>query len=145
MQPRVLIAEDRATMRDTLRNLFTNYSRLAICGEAVDGQQAVDPAVALKPDLVLLDFKMPNGNGLWAASKINQKLPEMPIVIFTIHKTAELESEARKVGVRAVVGKEEGFIKLLRTIQDELAQPVIVDEPQVPRGSEPSRPNDVSA
>ena len=145
MQPRVLIAEDRATMRDTLRNLFTNYSRLAICGEAVDGQQAVDPAVALKPDLVLLDFKMPNGNGLWAATEIKQRLPDLPIVMFTLLKTAELESEARKVGVRAVVGKEEGVIKLLRAIEDELAQPIIVNEPQVPPGSESPQPNDLSA
>jgi len=60
MQPRILIVEDRASMRTTLRNLFTLYSKLAVCGEAIDGQQAIDAAVALKPDLVLLDFKMPN-------------------------------------------------------------------------------------
>ena len=127
MQPRILIAEDRASMRNTLRSLFTLYSKLAVCGEAIDGPQAIEAAVALKPDLVLLDFKMPNGNGLWAASEIKQKLPEMPIVMFTLYKTAELESEARKVGVRAVVGKEEGVTKLLRAIEGELEQPVVVD------------------
>ena len=144
MQPRILIAEDRASMRNTLRNLFTLYSKLAVCDQAIDGQEAIDAAVALKPDLVLLDFKMPNGNGLWAATEIKQRLPDLPIVMFTLLKTAELESEARKVGVRAVVGKEEGVIKLLRAIEDELAQPIIVNEPQVPPGSEPPRPNDLS-
>jgi len=129
MRPRILFAEDRASMRNTLRSLFTLYSKYDVCGEAIDGEQAVDAAVALKPDIILLDYKMPNGNGLRAASEIKQKMPEMPIVMFTLYKTAELESEARKVGVRAVVGKEEGVIKLLRAIEDELAQPAIVDEP----------------
>jgi len=75
---RVIIAEDRATMRNTLRHLLTVYGNLDVCGEAEDGQQAVDAAIALKPDLVLLDFKMPNGGGLKAASEINEKLPETP-------------------------------------------------------------------
>lgn len=62
MSPRILIAEDRSSMRNTLRNLITLYSKWDVCGEAVDGQQAIDAAVALKPDLVLLDYKMPNGD-----------------------------------------------------------------------------------
>jgi DNA-binding NarL/FixJ family response regulator len=123
--PRILIAEDRASMRHTLRNLFTLYSKWDVCGEAVDGQQAVDAAIALKPDLVLLDYKMPNADGVQAASEIRQKLPEMPVVIFTLYKTAELESQARQAGVRAVVGKEEGVIKLLNTIEDQLTRPLM--------------------
>ena len=123
--PRILIAEDRASMRNTLRNLFTLYSKWDVCGEAIDGQQAVEAAVALKPDLVLLDYKMPNGDGIQAASEIKQKLPETPVVIFTLYKTSELESQARLAGVRAVVGKEEGVIKLLNTIESQLTPPVV--------------------
>jgi DNA-binding NarL/FixJ family response regulator len=123
--PRILIAEDRASMRNTLRNLFTLYSKWDVCGEAIDGQQAVEAAVALKPDLVLLDYKMPNGDGIQAASEIKQKLPETPVVIFTLYKTSELESQARLAGVRAVVGKEEGVIKLLNTIENQLTPPVV--------------------
>ena len=125
MPPRILIAEDRATMRNTLRSLFTLYSKWEVCGEALDGKQAVDAAVALKPDLVLLDYKMPNGDGIKAASEIKEKLPNTPIVIFTLYKTTELELEARQVGVRAVVGKEEGVIKLLSTIEEELTSPPV--------------------
>ena len=121
--PRILIADDRATMRSTLRQLLTLYGKLDVCGEAEDGRQAVDAAVALKPDLVLLDYKMPNGDGLEAASEIREKLPETPIVMFTLFESDELESRARKVGVRAVVSKEEGVIKLLRTIEEELGLP----------------------
>jgi len=125
MAPRILIAEDRATMRTTLRSLFTLYSKWDVCGEAVDGRQAVDAAIALKPDLVLLDYKMANGDGMEAASEIKEKLPNTPIVIFTLYKTEELELQARKVGVTAVVGKEEGVVKLLNTIEGQLNQPLI--------------------
>jgi len=118
--PRILIADDRASMRGTLRNLFTLYRKWEVCGEAIDGQQAVDAAVALKPDLVLLDYKMPGANGIEAAAEICQKLPALPVVLFTLYKTDELEAQARKVGVRAVVGKEEGVIKLLRVMDDEI-------------------------
>jgi len=112
-------------MRHTLRNLFTLYSKWDVCGEAVDGEQAVDAAVALKPDLILLDYKMPNGDGVKAAAELKQRLPETPVVIFTLYKTAELESQALQVGVRAVVGKEEGVIKLLNTIEDQLTRSLI--------------------
>ena len=124
--PRILIADDRATMRSTLRQLLTFYGKLDVCGEAEDGRQAVDAAVALKPDLVLLDFKMPNGDGLRAASEIREKLPETPIVIFTLFKSGELESLAKQVGVRAVISKEEGVVKLLHTIEEELGLPFSV-------------------
>jgi len=113
-------------MRNALRRLFTVYGKLDVCGEAEDGQQAVDAATALKPDLVLLDFNLPNGGGLKAASAINQKLPETPVVMFTLYKTHELESQAKKLGVRAVVGKEEGVVRLLHTVEEELGLPLSV-------------------
>jgi len=69
---------------------------------------------------------MPNGGGLRAASEINQKLPETPVVMFTLYKTDELESVAKRVGVRAVVGKEEGVVKLLHTVEEELGLPFSV-------------------
>src|SRR5215813_9468423 len=104
--PRILIAEDHTGMRHVLRDLFTHYDKWDVCGEAADGNEAVDAAVALKPDLVLLDYKMPNKDGIDAASEIKKELPETPVVIFTLNKTRELESQARQVGVRAVIGKE---------------------------------------
>jgi two-component system response regulator NreC len=110
-------------MRNTLRQLLTLYRKLDVCGEAEDGRQAVDAAEVLKPDLVLLDFKMPNGDGLKAAAEIKEKLPETQIVMFTLFKSGELVSQARQVGVRAVVAKEDGVVKLLQTIEEELGLP----------------------
>ena len=119
--PRILIADDHKLMRHTLRNLFTHYDQWDVCGEAADGKEAVNAAVELKPDLVLLDYKMPNKDGIEAASEIIQKLPETPVVIFTLNKTRELEAQAQQVGVRAVVGKEEGLTELLHTLDEEVS------------------------
>jgi len=127
--PRILIAEDRVKMRNTLRSLFLLYSKWDICGEAEDGEQAIDAAVALRPDVVLLDYKMPKRDGIDAASEIKKRLPNTPVVLFTLYKNSELESQARKAGVRAVVGKEEGVIKLLSTIQDQLTPSLSPPEP----------------
>lgn len=112
-------------MRDTLRSLFTLYRKWDVCGEAIDGRQAVDATLALNPDLVLLDYKMPNGNGIEAALEIKHKSPETPVVIFTLYKSSELESQAKRAGVNAIVGKEEGVIKLLSTIEKELTPPLV--------------------
>jgi DNA-binding NarL/FixJ family response regulator len=85
----------------------------------------VDATLALNPDLVLLDYKMPNGNGIEAALEIKHKSPETPVVIFTLYKSSELESQAKRAGVNAIVGKEEGVIKLLSTIEKELTPPLV--------------------
>jgi DNA-binding NarL/FixJ family response regulator len=118
--PRILIADDHQGMRRVLHNIFENYDKWEVCGEATDGNEAVNAAVALKPDLVLLDYKMPNKDGIEAASEIKQQLPETPVVIFTLAKTSQLEERARQVGVRAVVGKEEGITELLHTVDEGL-------------------------
>jgi DNA-binding NarL/FixJ family response regulator len=110
----------------TLRSVFANYSKLDVCGEVETGRQAVEAAIALRPDLVLLDYKMRDGDGIETAHELKQKLPETPIVMFTLYKTQELESKARKAGVNAVVSKEEGVIKLLYTIEGQLKQPPII-------------------
>jgi len=119
--PRILIAEDHTAMRHVLRDLFTHCDKWDVCGEAADGKEAVNAAVELKPDLVLLDYKMPNKDGIEAASEIKQELPETPVVIFTLNKTRELEAMALQVGVRAVVGKEEGLSELLHTVDQEVS------------------------
>jgi len=102
MPARILIADDRAIMRNTLRNLFAICSDWDVCGEVEDVRQAIDAAVVLRPDLVLLDYKMPNGDGVEVASELAQKLPGVPVVIFTLHKTNQLEGQARRVRVKAV-------------------------------------------
>jgi DNA-binding NarL/FixJ family response regulator len=92
-----------------------------VCGEAQDTREAVSKAEQLH--LVVMDYKMQDGDGLQAADKIFGVLPDVPIVLFTLYKTAELERAANAIGIRCVVGKEEGANTLLQAIESQLLKP----------------------
>jgi DNA-binding NarL/FixJ family response regulator len=94
-----------------------------ICGEANDGREAVAKAAELQPDLIILDFKMPLANGIKAGSEISSSMPTIPIVMYTLYKTPELEVAAKLVGIRRVIGKEDGGKHLLSAIEAELSAP----------------------
>jgi DNA-binding NarL/FixJ family response regulator len=117
---RILIADDRQLMRDALKAIFALRAAWQVCGEASDGAEVVAMASQLQPDLIILDFKMPLADGIRAASEILMAMPSTPIVMYTLYKTEELESAAKLVGVRAVVGKEDGVRSLLRVVDAEL-------------------------
>jgi CheY-like chemotaxis protein len=118
---RILIADDHESMRSAVRGLVRMNPGWEICGEADDGREAVAKATELKPDLVLLDFKMPGANGIQAGSEICSTMPTTPILMYTLYKTPELEVAAKLVGIRQVVAKEGGAADLLSAIETELA------------------------
>jgi len=74
----------------------------------------------LRPDLIVLDYKMHHTDGLTAADGILKAMPEIPIVMFTLYKTDELEHAAMLMGIRCVIGKEDGVNTLLSAIESEL-------------------------
>jgi CheY-like chemotaxis protein len=76
-----------------------------ICGDAVDGKEAVARATELRPDLTILDLVMPRMDGLSAAQAISKLLPTVPIVLHTLYGTAEVERAANKYGIRRIVDK----------------------------------------
>ena len=117
---RILIADDRESMRTALKAMFVMRPHWEICGEAEDGREAVAKATELQPDVIVLDFRMPLSDGLQAASQISESMPATPIVMYTLYKTDELEVAAKLVGVRCVVAKEDGFRNLLSAIEAEL-------------------------
>jgi DNA-binding NarL/FixJ family response regulator len=118
---RILVADDHESMRMAVRCLIGMHPGWEICGEADDGREAVSKAVELKPDLVLLDFKMPLANGIKAGGEISSAMPTTPIVMYTLYKTPELEVAAKLVGIRQVIGKEGGTEDLCSAIETELA------------------------
>ena len=120
---RILIAEDRESMRTALKAIFVMRPDWVVCGEAQDAKEVVEKATELNPDLIVMDFKMHHSDGLTAASNILRLMPAIPIVMFTLYKTDELEAAAKMVGIRCVVGKEDGVRTLLRAIESELNPP----------------------
>jgi CheY-like chemotaxis protein len=76
-----------------------------ICGDAVEGKEAVARATDLRPDLIILDYAMPRLDGLSAAKDIHKLLPTVPIVLHTLYASTELDLAARTYGIRKVVDK----------------------------------------
>jgi CheY-like chemotaxis protein len=117
---RVLIVEDRESMRLALRSLVCSRKEFTVCGEAEDGKQAVAMAEQLQPDLIIMDYSMQPMDGLTAAKKILERRPSLPIVMFTLFKTSTLEAEAERAGIRCVIGKEEGASQLLHALEEQV-------------------------
>ncbi len=102
---RLLIVDDHEIFRRGLRALLEPSSEWEICGEAVDGMDAVEQCRSLKPDIVVLDVSMPRLNGLEAARLIIKEKPEPLIVIITQHDSPQIRSAALEAGARAFVTK----------------------------------------
>ena len=119
---RILIADDHESMRMALRATVKLHPHWEVCGEATDGREVVAKAVELQPDLIVLDFKMPVANGIMAGSELSSSTPNIPIVMYTLYKTRELEVAAELVGIRQVIAKEDGPYHLLTAIEHELSE-----------------------
>jgi DNA-binding NarL/FixJ family response regulator len=117
---RILIADDRETMRNALKLTIGTHPGWEVCGEADNGREVLAKAAELQPDVVVLDFKMPPVNGIKAGSELSASMPNMPIVMYTLYRTRELEVAAKLVGIQEVVGKEDGGRDLLGAIESAL-------------------------
>jgi DNA-binding NarL/FixJ family response regulator len=121
--PRILIADDNESLRTALKDILFTQQGWSICGEATNGASIVSMAAELKPDLIIMDFLMPLMNGLAAAAAIIKATPEVPIVLYTMHMSGQLEREAKKVGIRRVVSKTEPFDAFVAVLKEMLGSP----------------------
>jgi two-component system nitrate/nitrite response regulator NarL len=101
----ILIVDDNATVRKAVRSVLEAQPGFEVCGEASNGKEAVEKARELKPDLIIMDLSMPVMNGLEASRALKSLMPDVPIVMFSVHRSGILEKNARSVGIRAVVPK----------------------------------------
>jgi DNA-binding NarL/FixJ family response regulator len=107
MAKTILVADDNGSLRQALCEAFKHESDFEVCGEAHDGQDAIEKAEQLHPDLIILDLSMPVMNGLDAARALKVRMPSLPILMFTLYVDPNLEREARSAGVADVVSKSE--------------------------------------
>ena len=101
---RILIADDHESVLRGLRIMLEAHANWTVCGEAVNGYEAIAKAVELRPDLIVLDFAMPYLDGLQTADEISKLLPGVQIVLHTIHG-ADVVLEANRHGISRVVQK----------------------------------------
>lgn len=102
---RILVADDNEMIRRGLCFVLKSRSEWDICGIALDGTDAVQKAVELKPDVILLDISMPGLNGFEAAGCIHEQVPDAEILIVTEHDSRTLELLPQEPGVRGYVVK----------------------------------------
>ncbi len=107
MPKSVLVVDDNAAIRRALSGAFTSEAEFDVCGEAGNGQEAIEKAQALHPDLIVMDLSMPMMNGLDAARALKTLMPSVPVIIFSEYSDVVSKHQARLVGVSALVSKAE--------------------------------------
>jgi DNA-binding NarL/FixJ family response regulator len=118
---RILVADDSDTSRGVLTKYLGTQRDLEVCGEAVDGEEAIEKARKLKPDLVLLDVAMPRTNGIVAASVLKDMMPNVRIILYTMYTDAIARAFPRTgLAVDAVISKGDGMQKLADCVQSLL-------------------------
>jgi DNA-binding NarL/FixJ family response regulator len=142
MEPgiRLLIAEDHAFFRFGLRSRLSMEPQIAIVGEAITGQEAIDLALALRPDLVLMDLKLPGIGGIEATLQIRQALPATQVLMLTMFdddsSLAALRAGARGYllksddvdrTVEAIYAVARGERRYSRSIEDRLHRAALGD------------------
>ena len=118
---RILIADDRESMRTALKAIFVMRPHWEICGEAASGEEAVHAAETLKPDLIILDLTMRGMSGLEAASRIIGLGTGIRILIFTMHESDRIAVDIREAGAHGFVQKSQAARDLILAVERLLA------------------------
>src|SRR5215211_1406730 len=117
---RLLIADDHALVREGLRTMLSGEEGIEVIAEANDGRQALDTCRELKPDLVLMDVRMPVMDGLEATRKIKQEMPRTSVMMVTMHENPDYLFEAVKAGAAGYVLKDASGERLLSAVRRTL-------------------------
>jgi DNA-binding NarL/FixJ family response regulator len=110
---RLLIADDHALVRSGLRSMLEREPGFEIIGEAEDGREAVELCRSLRPDLILMDLRMPRMDGLEATRTIKQESPEIGVLMVTMHENPDYMLEAIKAGAAGYVLKDAPLDELI--------------------------------
>ena len=125
-RPRVLLADDHSGLRWALRGLLEETG-FEVVGESGDGADAVALAKQLRPDVVVMDLKMPVLNGLDATRLVRDALPSTPVVVLTAFTDDELERAALAAGATAYVAKDANLEELRAALAAAVA--ALADRP----------------
>ena len=119
---RVLVADDNASMRKAIRLVLDDLPNVEICAVTANGTEAVDAALALQPDLVILDVVMPGLSGVEVAGILKKRLPAAKIILFTMYEDAVSKNLTKHAGVDIVIEKSRGLRLLTEKIGSVIAE-----------------------
>ena len=112
-----MLADDYEVVRQGLRRILESREDWEICGEASNGRAAVELAIKLKPDVVVMDLSMRELNGLEATRRIRRALPRTEALIFTARESIELIREAFVAGARGYILKSESGPRIIEAVE----------------------------
>jgi DNA-binding NarL/FixJ family response regulator len=116
---RILLADDHSVVRQGFRMILSQHADLTVVGEATNGQEALEKALELKPDVTVLDIAMPGVNGVEAARLIRQNVPECRILVLSMYKDAPYVRETLRAGAKGYLLKDsidEDLVKAVRAV-----------------------------
>jgi DNA-binding NarL/FixJ family response regulator len=114
---RILVVDDLPQVRKLVRAYLEEDNEFRVCGEAIDSFDAINKAKDLKPDLIILDASMPRMNGVEAAPKLKELLPETAIILFTFHEGMMRGFDPGQMGVDAIVTKDRRLFPLKESVK----------------------------
>jgi len=114
---RIMLSDDHSFVRRGLRNILESTDQYEICGEASDGRQTLELARKLHPDILILDISLPTPNGLEVAKQLSESLPEIKVLILTMHDSAEMLRAAAAAGAYGYLLKSDDEALLVDALQ----------------------------
>lgn len=114
---RILLADDHEVVRRGLCALLRAQPDWEVCGEASNGREAVEKAIKLKPEVVILDIGMPSLNGLEATRQILKAIPQTKVLILTLHDSDQIVQEVLNAGARGFLLKSDAARDLVAAVE----------------------------
>ncbi|HEY0752598.1 MAG TPA: response regulator transcription factor [Ktedonobacteraceae bacterium] len=116
MSIQILLADDHTILRAGLKMMLNAQPDMEVVGEAQDGRQALQEALRLHPDIILMDITMPDVNGIEATRQIKRQIPEVKVLILTMHENDEYVYQALRAGASGYMLKEAADTELINAL-----------------------------
>jgi len=124
---RVVLADDQRVVRDGLVLLLGLLPQVEVVGTAADGEEAVDRAAALRPDVVLMDLRMPRCDGVEATRRVRQQVPGTQVIVLTTYADDRSVIEALRAGARGYLTKDAGAEEIQRALRQVVGGQAVID------------------
>jgi DNA-binding NarL/FixJ family response regulator len=124
---RVLVADDQRVVRDGLVLLLGLLPQVEVVGTAANGEEAVDQAATLRPDVVLMDLRMPRCDGVEATRRLREQVPGSKVIVLTTYADDRSVIEALRAGARGYLTKDAGAAEIRQALQQVVSGQAVID------------------
>ncbi|HTW02313.1 MAG TPA: response regulator transcription factor [Streptosporangiaceae bacterium] len=126
-QIRVLLADDQRVVREGLALLLGLLPEVEVVGTAADGEEAVERAAALRPDVVLMDLRMPRCDGVEATRRLRDQLPQTRVIVLTTYADDRSVIDALRAGARGYLTKDAGAAEISQALRQVVDGQAVID------------------